>query len=317
MKNNYEVVKFVDNQFELDVRADKENETVWLTQDEIAYLFNVDRSRITRHISNIYKDGELDIHSTCAENAHMGNLGLQNYKIKLYNLDMIISVGYRVKSQRGIIFRRWANKVLKNYLIDGYAINNKRMLALNKTIEIQNKMLAETLDIETSELKNIIDVYTNALTLLDDYDHQCVSKPIGNKAAYILNYEECRIFIDGMRFNNDSNIFGIEKVRGQLEGILACINQTAFGEEVYPSLEEKAAHLLYFIVKDHPFVDGCKRIAAGVFLLYLSKNAILSKNKLVISNGALTAITLLVAESKPEEKEIMIRIIMNIIFNKM
>ena len=317
MNNKYEVVKFVDNQFELDVRADKENETVWLTQEEISYLFDVDRTRITRHISNIYKEGELDINSTCAENAHMGKLGLQNYKIKLYNLDMIISVGYRVKSQRGIIFRRWANKVLKDYLIEGYAINNKRMLALNKTIEIQNKMLANTLDVETSELKNIIDLYTNALTLLDNYDHQCVSKPNGNKAAYILNYDECRSFINNMRFINDSNVFGVEKVKGQLEGILACINQTAFGEDIYKSLEEKAANLLYFVVKDHPFVDGCKRIAAGLFLLYLSKNAMLSKNKLTISNGALTAITLLVAESKPEEKEIMIRIIMNILFDKM
>lgn len=317
MNNKYEVVKFVDNQFELDVRADKENETVWLTQEEMSYLFDVDRTRITRHISNIYKEGELDINSTCAENAHMGKLGLQNYKIKLYNLDMIISVGYRVKSQRGIIFRRWANKVLKDYLIEGYAINNKRMLALNKTIEIQNKMLANTLDVETSELKNIIDLYTNALTLLDNYDHQCVSKPNGNKAAYVLNYDECRSFINNMRFINDSNVFGVEKVKGQLEGILACINQTAFGEDIYKSLEEKAANLLYFVVKDHPFVDGCKRIAAGLFLLYLSKNAMLNKNKLTISSGALTAITLLVAESKPEEKEIMIRIIMNILFDKM
>ena len=230
---------------------------------------------------------------------------------------MIISVGYRVKSKRGIVFRRWANKILKDYLVEGYAINDKRMLALNKTIEIQNKMLANTLDVETSELKNIIDSYTNALTLLDNYDHQCVSKPSGNKADYVLSYEECRNFINNMRFVNDSSVFGVEKSKGQLDGILACINQTAFGEEVYKSLQEKAANLLYFIVKDHPFVDGCKRIAAGLFLLYLSKNAMLSKNKLTISNGAWTAITLLVAESKPEEKEIMIRIIMNILFNKM
>ena len=317
MVNKYEVVKFVDDEFELEVRTDKENETVWLTQEEMAILFNVDRTRILRHISNIYKDGELDINSTCAENAHMGKFGLQSYKIKLYNLDMIISIGYRVKSKRGIIFRRWANKVLKDYLIEGYAINNKRMLALNKTIEIQNKMLANTLDIETNELENIIKLYTNALVLLDNYDHQCIDKPIGIKADYILTYNECRNFIDNMRYSNDSSIFGIESSKGQLEGILASINQTALGEEIYKSLEEKAANLLYFITKDHPFVDGCKRIAAGLFLLYLSKNALLSKNKLSISNGTLTAITLLVAESKPEEKEIMIRIIMNILFNKM
>lgn len=319
MKNKYEVVRFVDNQFELDVRADKENDTVWLTQEEMSYLFDVDRTRINRHISNIYSENELDKKATCAEIAQVqieGNRSVKR-KIKYYNLDMIISVGYRVKSQRGIIFRQWANKIIKDYLIEGYAIDNKKMLALNKTIEIQNKMLANTLDVETAELKNIIDLYINALTLLDNYDHQCVSKPSGNRADYVLSYEECRTFINNMRFVNDSNLFGVEKVNGQLEGILACINQTAFGEEIYKSLEEKAANLLYFVVKDHPFVDGCKRIAAGLFLLYLSKNALLSKNKLTISNGALTAITLLVAESKPEEKEIMIRIIMNILFDKM
>lgn len=319
MNEKYEIVKFVDNQFELDVRADKENETVWLTQEEMAYLFDVDRTRILRHIASIYSENELDITSTCAENAQVQIEGKRNVKrtIRYYNLDMIISVGYRVKSQRGIIFRQWANKVLKQYLIDGYAINNKKMLALNKTIEIQNKMLANTLDIETQDLKNIIDLYTNALTLLDNYDHQCVSKPNGNKANYVLNYNECREFINNMRFTHDSEVFGVEKENGKLEGILACINQTAFGEEIYKSLEEKAANLLYFIVKDHPFVDGCKRIAAGLFLLYLSKNALLSQNKLAISNGALTAITLLVAESKPDEKEVMIRIIMNILFEKM
>ena len=313
----YEVIKFKDDEFELDVRADKENETVWLTQEEMAYLFDVDRTRISRHISNVYKDGELDIKSTCAENAHMGKFGLQNYTVKLYNLDMIISVGYRVKSQRGIVFRRWANKVLKEYLIEGYSVNNKRLIALNKTIEIQNKMLANTLDIETNELENIINLYTNALTLLDNYDHQCVPKPIGSKENYALEYNECRKFINNMRFNNDSKLFGKEKNKGQLEGILSCINQTAFGEDVYNSLEEKAANLLYFIVKDHPFVDGCKRIAAGLFLLYLSKNALLNKSKLVISSGALTALTLLVAESDPKEKEIMVRVVMNILFNKM
>ena len=230
---------------------------------------------------------------------------------------MIISVGYRVKSKRGIIFRRWANKVLKDYLIEGYVVNNKRMQALNKTIEIQNKMLANTLDIETSELKSIIDLYTNALTLIDDYDHQNLDKPRGNKANYLLSYDECKDFINNMKFNNDSKLFGIEKVKGQLEGIIASINQTAFGIDVYKSLEEKAANLLYFIIKDHPFIDGCKRIAARLFILYLSKNALLSNNKLTISNGTLTAITLLVAESNPLEKEIMIKVIMNILFKMM
>lgn len=313
MNKHYELVKFVDNQFELDVRADIENETVWLTQKEISKLFGKAVSTINEHIKNILKD-ELDEREVMRK---FGKTELSTKPTNFYNLDMILAVGYRVNSKRGVQFRKWASSILKDYLIEGYAINNKRMLALNKTIEIQNKMLANTLDVETNELKNIIDLYTNALTLLDNYDHQCVSKPSGNKADYVLSYEECRNFINNMRFVNDSTVFGVEKTKGQLEGILACINQTAFGKEVYKSLEEKAANLLYFVVKDHPFVDGCKRIAAGLFLLYLSKNAMLSKNKLTISNGALTAITLLVAESKPEEKEIMIRIIMNILFDKM
>lgn len=313
MKKIFKVVKFVDDELELDVRMDKDNDTVWLTQKEIAQLFGKAISTVNEHIKNILKD-ELDENEVMRK---FGKTELSTKPTNYYNLDLILAVGYRVNSKRGIQFRKWASSVLKDYLIEGYAVNNKRLLALNKTIEVQSKMLASTLDLETTELKNIIDLYTNALTLLDDYDHQCVSKPSGNKAEYVLNYNECRAFIDGMRFTNYSEIFGVEKVKGQLEGILACINQTAFGEEVYTSLEEKAAHLLYFVVKDHPFVDGCKRIAAGLFLLYLSKNALLSKNKLAISNGALTAITLLVAESKPEEKEIMIRIIMNILFNKM
>lgn len=309
----YEIVKFVGNQFVLDVRADKTNETVWLTQKEIAKLFDKSVSTINEHIKKILED-ELDEKEVVKK---FGKTEFSKKPTNLYNLDMILAVGYRVNSKIGILFRRWANKILKEYLVDGYAINNKRMLALNKTIEIQNKMLANTLDVETNELKNIIDLYTNALKLIDNYDHQCVEKPRGNIAEYILKYNECKNFINNMRFTNDSNIFGIEKSPGQLEGILACINQTALGEEIYKSLEEKAANLLYFIVKDHPFIDGCKRIAAGLFLFYLSKNALLSINKLTISNGTLTAITLLVAESRPEEKEIMINIIMTILFNKM
>ena len=175
----FDLVRFTDNDFELDVRADSENETVWLTQEEMALLFDVDRTRIVRHISNIYKDGELDSKSTCAENTHMGSLGVQTYKTKLYNLDVILSVGYRVKSQRGIIFRRWANKVLKEYLIQGYAINQKRLDALNKTIDIQTRMLSYSLNNDKEELSKVINEYTRALDLLDSYDHQTLTKPYG------------------------------------------------------------------------------------------------------------------------------------------
>ena len=244
MVNKYEVVKFVDDEFELEVKTDKENETVWLNTEQIASLFGRDYKTIRKHISNALKEelSESVVVAKFETTTKHGAIAVktQTHDVSYYNLDMIISVGYRVKSKRGIVFRRWANKVLKDYLIEGYAINNKRILALNKTIEIQNKMLANTLDIETNELENIIKLYTNSLVLLDNYDHQCVDKPIGNKAEYILTYNECRNFIDNMRFSNDSTIFGIESSKGQLEGILASINQTALGEEIYKSLEEKA-----------------------------------------------------------------------------
>ena len=302
------IVKFVDNNFELDVRTDKENETVWLTQEELSILFDVNVPAVNKHILNIIKDGELD-NSTISilEKVQFEGERQVKRKIKLYNLDMIISVGYRVKSQRGIIFRRWANKVLKEYLIQGYSINNKRLEKLNKVIDIQNKMLASTLNIDSYELTEVIKTYTNALDLLDDYDHQRLEKPKGNDTIYKIEYNEARIIIDSMKFNNDSNLFGVEKENGKLNGILEAVYQNVFGTELYPTIEDKAAHLLYFLVKDHPFADGCKRIAATLFLEFLNKNKRLVKNgKLVISNNTLVAITLLTAESKPDEMEIII-----------
>ena len=312
----FEVVKFVDDDFELDVRTDVKNETVWLTQDEMAVLFDVDRTRIVRHINNIYVDGELPVDSTCAENAQVqfeGNRKVTR-KIKIYNLDMIISVGYRVKSQRGIVFRTWANKILKEYLIQGYSINQKRLDKLNKVIDIQNKMLASALNIDTYELSEVIKTYTNALDLLDDYDHQRLNKPKGNDTVYKIEYDEARSIINSMKFNNDSNLFGVEKEQGKLNGILEAVYQNVFGTELYPTLEDKAAHLLYFLVKDHPFIDGCKRIAATLFLEFLNKNKRLVRNgKLIISNNTLVAITLLTAESKPEEMDIIVNVIMHLL----
>ena len=312
--DKFDLVRFTDNDFELDVRADSENETVWLTQDEMSLLFGVDRTRITRHINNIYKENELDMESTSAENAHMGSLGVQTYKTKLFNLDMIISVGYRVKSQRGILFRRWANKVLKDYLIQGYALNQKRLEALNKTINIQTKMLAYSLNIDKEELAKVINEYTRALDLLDNYDHQTLAKPKGEKSAYVMSYQEAREIIDSMKFNDMSDVFGVEKEQGKLNGIIEQVYQNVFGQELYPSLEEKAAHLLYFLVKDHPFADGCKRIAATLFINFLFKNNHLYRNnKQIISNEALVAITILTAESNPQEMEIIVKLIMNLL----
>lgn len=276
--DKFELVKFTDNNFEINVRADIDNDTVWLTQKEMALLFEVSIDNISLHIKNILKENELDI-SSIEESSVVqieGNRKV-NRRIKIYNLDMIISVGYRVKSQRGILFRKWANKILKEYLIQGYSINQKRISALNKTIEIQNKMLASSLNIEQESLVNVIEEYTKALDLLDNYDHQCLIKPKGNESIYKLTYSDCRTIIDSMKFKTTSSVFGVEKEEGKLNGILAAVYQNVFGQEVYPSLEEKAAHLLYFLVKDHPFADGCKRIAATLFLEFLNKNHALIK----------------------------------------
>lgn len=311
--DKFELVKFTDNNFEINVRADIDNDTVWLTQKEMALLFEVSIDNISLHIKNILKENELDI-SSIEESSVVqieGNRKV-NRRIKIYNLDMIISVGYRVKSQRGILFRKWANKILKEYLIQGYSINQKRISALNKTIEIQNKMLASSLNIEQEALVNVIEEYTKALDLLDNYDHQCLIKPKGNESIYKLTYSDCRTIIDSMKFKTTSSVFGVEKEEGKLNGILAAVYQNVFGQEVYPSLEEKAAHLLYFLVKDHPFADGCKRIAATLFLEFLNKNhALIKGGKKIIANDTLVAITILTAESRPEEKNVMIELIMN------
>ena len=311
--DKFELVKFTDNNFEINVRADIDNDTVWLTQKEMALLFEVSIDNISLHIKNILKENELDI-SSIEESSVVqieGNRKV-NRRIKIYNLDMIISVGHRVKSKRGILFRKWANKILKEYLIQGYSINQKRISALNKTIEIQNKMLASSLNIEQEALVNVIEEYTKALDLLDNYDHQCLIKPKGNESIYKLTYSDCRTIIDSMKFKTTSSVFGVEKEEGKLNGILAAVYQNVFGQEVYPSLEEKAAHLLYFLVKDHPFADGCKRIAATLFLEFLNKNhALIKGGKKIIANDTLVAITILTAESRPEEKDVMIELIMN------
>lgn len=314
--NKFEILKFVDNEFEIDVRADKENDTVWLNTEQISKLFNRDYKTIRKHINNILKE-ELKGEEVVANFASTTKHGALNNKeqthiVEYYNLDMIISVGYRVKSQRGVIFRRWANKVLKDYLVKGYAINEKRIAALNKTIEIQSKMLSSSLNIDETSLVNVINEYTKALDLLDDYDHQCVLKPNGRKTVYRLEYDECRKIIDSMKFGDTSSVFGVEKENGKLNGILASVYQDVFGQEVYPSLEEKAAHLLYFLVKDHPFIDGCKRIAATLFLEFLNRNnALVRAGKMIVANDTLVAITVLTAESKPEEMDVVIKLIMN------
>ena len=311
----FDLVRFTDNDFELDVRSDSENETVWLTQKEMALLFDVSTDNIGLHIKNILLENELDESATEESSVVQkeGNRQVQR-NIKLYNLDMVIAVGCRVKSKRGITFRKWAIKVIKTHLIEGYTINQKRLDALNKTIDIQNRMLAYSLNIDKEELAKVINEYTRALDLLDNYDHQTLVKPKGEVSSYVMTYEEAREIIDSMKFNDMSDVFGVEKEPGKLNGIIAQVYQNVFGQELYPSIEEKAAHLLYFLVKDHPFADGCKRIAATLFINFLYKNNHLYRNnKQIISNEALVAITILTAESNPQEMDIVVKLIMNLL----
>ena len=307
---NNEIIIYKDGELELPVEVTPDKETVWLNRKQIAILFDRDVKTIGKHINNALKE-ELDS-SVVAKFATTASDG-KTYKVDYYNLDMIISVGYRVKSQRGIAFRKWATAILKEYIVQGYAVNDKRLKVLKKVIEIQSNIIADVLELDSKEVLDVIQKYSQALELLDDYDHQIVKKPIlSNKEAYKLNYKECRNLIDNMAFSATSTIFGKEKSKGALEGIIGSVYQTAFGEDMYPSVQEKAANLLYFIVKDHPFIDGCKRIAASIFLHFLNKNNLLFEdNEKIISDSTLVAITLLLAESKPEEKEIMINVIMN------
>lgn len=306
---NNEIVVFKDNEIELNVNLSTEENTVWLNVNQMALLFDKDEKTIRKHINNVFRDKELDENNNTQK---MRVVGVKQL-VSFYTLDVIISVGYRVKSQRGIIFRQWANKVLKQYLVQGYAVNEKRLKALNKTVQIQSEIIAGIAGIEADEVLKVVNEYSKALELLDKYDHQCITAPEGSKCIYWLKYDECMQLIKNMEFSASSEIFGLEKEPGKLESILSAIYQTAFGQEVYPTLEEKAANLLYFVVKDHPFNDGCKRIAAALFLYFLDKNgALFNKDgRKIISNSALVAITLMVAESKPEEKALIINLILN------
>ena len=313
-------MKFNNGNLELDVTVTPDKDTVWLTVDQLCTLFNKNKSTISRHIKNIFNEGELDEISSVAKNAtqlkrydpRTGKDRISNVEINYYNLDVIISVGYRVKSQNGIIFRKWATSILKDYMIKGFAVNEKRLEALDKTIQIQSRMLASALNIEEKEVLNVIEAYSNALTLLDDYDHGTIPKPDGIASIYCLSYEECRSLIDSMKYGNFSSVFGVEKELGKLNGIIAAVYQNVFGTELYPSIEEKAANLLYFLIKDHPFVDGCKRIGASIFLEFLNKNKhLIIDVKQIISDSALVAITLMIAQSRPEEKETMVNLVMN------
>ena len=306
---NNEIVIFTDGDVNIEVQINPEEETVWLTQKQMGELFGVKQATLSEHINNIIMSGELDETSIGFSDKSTGGR-----KPKIYNLDMILSVGYRVNSKRGIAFRKWANNILKQYIMKGYAINEKRLKALQKTVDIQSRMLADALDIEETDVLRAVNEYTDALLLLDQYDHQKLCKPTGNKPIYRITYEECVEMVGKMQDTFNTDVFGIEKENGKVAGIIAAVYQSAFGQEAYPSVEEKAANLLYFMIKDHPYADGCKRIAASLFLEFLDKNDVLFQEGIKrLSDGTLVAITLMIAESKPEEKDIMVKLVMNLL----
>lgn len=315
MKN--EIILFENQNVKLEVNV--KDETVWLSLEQLATLFNRDRTVIKRHINNIFKEDELKENEVCAKFAHTTAHGAltdktQTRNIEYYNLDMIISIGYRVKSQNGIIFRKWANKILKDYLIKGYAINQKRLDYLEKTvklIDIANRTNENLENAAAKEILKVIATYSKALDLLDDYDHRNLLKPNGNSSQKQIRYEDCLEVINKLRFNEESDIFAIERNKG-LQSIIGNIYQTFDGNDVYKSIEEKAANFLYMIVKNHVFIDGNKRIAATLFIYFLNYYDLLYKeNKQVIDNNTLASLTLLIAESNPKEKEVIIDLVMN------
>ena len=304
-----ELILFKSGDITLSVPITPDRETVWLTQDQMSELFDTARSSIAYHIGRIFTEGELN-RDTSVE-IFDRSTGNASRPPMYYNLDVIISVGYRVKSKRGVEFRKWANSVLKDYILQGYAVNEARIRQLGEVVRLMKRTQN---DLDSRQVLSVIERYSNALDLLDDYDHQTMKRPKGTKSAYVLTYEECRAVIEQMRFGSESDLFGREK-DDSFRGSIGNIYQTFGGQEVYPTLEEKAANLLYFVTKNHSFLDGNKRIAATMFLYFLDRNGILydAEGNKTLDDHTLVALTIMIAESRSEEKEMMISVIMNCI----
>ena len=310
MQNNNEIVIFETEDRQVKLSVTVENDTVWLNRNQMSELFGRDVKTIGKHINNAFKEELTADSSTVAKFATVQIEGERDVarNIEYYSLDVIISVGYRVKSKRGVEFRRWANTVLKQYILKGYAVNDNRIKQLGEVIRIMKRTQN---DLDSKQVLSVIEKYSSALDLLDSYDHQNMTRPKGNKATYVLTYEECREVIESMRFGDESDLFGREK-DDSFKGSIGNIYQSFGGVDVYESLEEKAANLLYFVTKNHSFFDGNKRIAATMFLYFLDKNeALFSDGKKRIEDATLVALTIMIAESRPEEKEMMISVIMN------
>ena len=316
--NNIEIYQAENG--EIEFRGDIQKETIWANLNQIAKLFGRDKSVISRHIKNIFKSGELDRDSVVAKIATTASDG-KTYQVDYYNLDMILSVGYRVDSKEATHFRKWATSILKKYLIDGYAINEKKLLQtkeiLNNLKKTINLLSTKNIGFEKEFLELLKD-YTKTLILLEKYDKKSIDDFEGVKTDYKLSYDEVKDVLKNLKKElNETELFANEKA-GELKGIIDNIYQTFSGYELYPSIEDKASHLLYFIIKDHPFSDGNKRSASFLFVYFLDRcNYLYKENgEKKINDNALTALTLLIASSDPKEKDIMIKLIKHLIFEK-
>ncbi len=327
-----EIIIYKTSHNEVELKVKLEKETIWLTQNQIALLFNIERSVITKHLRNIFKEDELLEKVVCAIFAHTTQHGaikgkLQTQNVKFYNLDAIISIGYRVNSQRATQFRIWASKILKQYLIKGYVINEKRLLETkNKFYELQETVLflqkqskKELLKGQETEILNLLADYSKTLSLLGQYDKGKLADKKGVKTKFILKYKNSLDIIAELKREliikkEASDLFAQER-GGSFEGIIRGLYQTFGKKELYSTIEEKASHLLYLIIKDHPFSDGNKRTAAFLFVYFLDKTNFLFKKsgERKINDNALVALTLLIAESDPKDKDIIIKIVKNLI----
>ncbi len=312
MKN--EIILFENQNVKLEVNV--KDETVWLTQEQMGTLFGKSKSTINEHIKNIYREKELEEQETLRK---FGNSEFSAKPINYYNLDMIISVGYRVKSKNGVIFRKWATNILKDYMIKGYAVNQKRLEYLEKTIkliDIAGRIDNELKGTEAQEIIKVINNYSNALNLLDDYDYKKITKPNGTKSDKKITYEDCIEIVSQLKFNSNSDLFALERNEG-LKAIIGDIYQSFDGKDLYPTIQEKAANFLYLITKNHTFIDGNKRIAATLFIYFLKfYNILYNEQGQIIDNNTLVAITLLIAQSNPKEKDILIDLVMNFLVSK-
>lgn len=302
--NGNQIVLFESNDREVTIPVNLDSQTVWLTQAQMAQLFDRSIGVVSRHIKNVFAEGELEQKS----NLHILQKCRSDRPTTLYSLDVIISVGYRVKSQRGVEFRRWATNVLHRYIIQGHVENERRLEQLGTVAQIIERLPE---DLGSREILDIVESYIDVFKLLDEYDRESIDRPKGQTGIYTLEYELCMRLIAQMRSRFTSDLFGVEKDES-FRSSISVINQSFGGQDLYPSVQEKAANLLYLIIKNHSFLDGNKRIGCSLFLYYLDRNGLLFRGlDKRIADSTLVAVALMIAESRPEEKESMVSLLMN------